>query len=105
MKRGISILAVVTALLLSFALYEALIGAPTERTMGEVQRIFYYHAPSAVTAFAMFLLNFIASVRFLVGRTTSGVRIASWIVIAVAAVVCVATFFVSLPTGLQPTAV
>jgi heme exporter protein C len=68
MKRGISILAVVTALLLSFALYEALIGAPTERTMGDVQRIFYYHVPSAWTAFLLFLINFVASVVYLVRR-------------------------------------
>jgi len=47
MKRGFTILATVTALLLSFALYEALIAAPTERTMGDVQRIFYYLVPSA----------------------------------------------------------
>ncbi len=68
MKRGISILALVTALLLSFALYEGLIGAPTERTMGEVQRIFYYHVPSAWTAFLLFLINFVASVVYLVRR-------------------------------------
>jgi len=68
MKRGISILAVVTALLLSFALYEALIGAPTERTMGDVQRIFYYHVPSAWTAFLLFLINFIASIVYLIRR-------------------------------------
>lgn len=70
MKRGISILAVVTALLLSFALYEALIGAPTEQTMGNVQRIFYYHVPSAWTAFLLFLTNFVASVLFLIRRDT-----------------------------------
>jgi len=69
MKRGFSILAVVTALLLSFALYEALIGAPTERTMGDVQRIFYYHVPSAWTAFLLFLINFVASVVYLVRRS------------------------------------
>ena len=68
MKRGISILAIVTALLLSFALYEALIGAPTERTMGDVQRIFYYHVPSAWTAFLLFLINFVASVVYLTRR-------------------------------------
>jgi len=70
MKRGMSILAVVTALLLSFALYEALIGAPTEQTMGNVQRIFYYHVPSAWTAFLLFLVNFVASVLFLIRRDT-----------------------------------
>ena len=68
MKRGFTILATVTALLLSFALYEALIAAPTERTMGDVQRIFYYHVPSAWTAFLLFLINFVASVVFLIRR-------------------------------------
>jgi heme exporter protein C len=68
MKRGFTILAIVTGLLLSFALYEALIAAPTERTMGDVQRIFYYHVPSAWTAFLLFLINFVASVVFLIRR-------------------------------------
>jgi heme exporter protein C len=68
MKRGFSILAIVTALLLSFALYEALIAAPTERTMGDVQRIFYYHVPSAWTAFLLFLINLVASVTYLIRR-------------------------------------
>lgn len=70
MKRGISILAVVTALLLSFALYAALIGAPTEKSMGDVQRIFYYHVPSAWTAFLLFIINFVSSVIYLVRRNT-----------------------------------
>jgi len=68
MKRGFTILAIVTAILLSSGLYEALIGAPTERTMGDVQRIFYYHVPSAWTAFLFFLINFIASVVYLIRR-------------------------------------
>ena len=70
MKRGITILAIVTALLLSYALYGALIGAPTERTMGDVQRIFYYHVPSAWTAFLLFLINFVASIIYLIRRST-----------------------------------
>lgn len=68
MKRGFPILAVVTALLLSFALYEALIAAPTEQTMGNVQRIFYYHVPSAWTAFVLFLINFVSSIVYLIRR-------------------------------------
>lgn len=68
MKRGFPILAIITALLLSFALYEALIVAPTERTMGDVQRIFYYHVPSAWTAFVLFLINFISSIVYLARR-------------------------------------
>jgi heme exporter protein C len=71
MKRAFTILAIVTGLLLSFALYEALIAAPTERTMGDVQRIFYYHVPSAWTAFLLFLINFVASVVFLIRRDSS----------------------------------
>jgi heme exporter protein C len=68
MKRAFPIFAILTALLLSYALYEALVAAPTERTMGDVQRIFYYHVPSAWTAFLLFLINFVASVIYLIRR-------------------------------------
>src|SRR5437867_10638207 len=37
--------------------------------MGEVQRIFYYHAPSAWTAFLLFTINFVASVVYLIRRS------------------------------------
>src|SRR5438874_3899624 len=70
MKRGITILAIVTALLVSYTLYGAPICAPTERTMGDVQRIFYYHVPSAWTAFLLFLINFVASIIYLIRRST-----------------------------------
>src|SRR5438309_11706803 len=68
MKRGFTLLAIVTAVLLSYALYAALIAAPTEQTMGNVQRIFYYHVPSAWTAFLLFLINFVASIVYLLRR-------------------------------------
>src|ERR1700688_507604 len=68
MKRAFPILGVLTAILLSYALYMALVGAPTEQTMGDVQRIFYYHVPSAWTAFTLFLINFVASILYLVRR-------------------------------------
>ena len=68
MRRLFPILSIATALLLAFALYEALVVAPTERTMGDVQRIFYYHVPSAWTAFLLFLINLVASVTYLVRR-------------------------------------
>lgn len=70
MKRGFAILAVLTAVLLSFSLYAALVIAPTEQTMGNVQRIFYYHVPSAWVAFELFLINFVASVIYLIRRST-----------------------------------
>ena len=69
MKRAFPIFAILTAILLSFALYEALIGAPTEQTMGNVQRIFYYHVSSAWTAFLLFLMNFVASIVYLIRRS------------------------------------
>src|SRR5256885_11476977 len=68
MRRGFTLLALATAVLLSFALYEALIAAPTEQTMGDVQRIFYYHVPSAWTAFVLFLPNFVSSIVYLIRR-------------------------------------
>ena len=68
-RRAFPILGVLTAVLLSYGLYEALIGAPTEQTMGDVQRIFYYHVPSAWTAFLLFTINFVASVVYLVRRS------------------------------------
>jgi heme exporter protein C len=70
MKRVFPVLAVLTAVLLSYALYEALIAAPTEQTMGDVQRIFYYHVPSAWTAFILFFINFFASIVYLIWRNT-----------------------------------
>ena len=66
MKKAFPILGVLTAILLSYALYEALVAAPTEQTMGDVQRIFYYHVPSAWTAFLLFFINFMASIQYLV---------------------------------------
>jgi heme exporter protein C len=68
MKRAFPILAVLTGVLLSYALYQALVVAPTEQTMGDVQRIFYYHVPSAWTAFILFFINFVASIVYLIRR-------------------------------------
>ena len=69
MKRLFPILGLLTAVLLSYALYLALEVAPTEATMGDVQRIFYYHVPSAWTAFILFTINFVASVIYLIRKS------------------------------------
>ncbi|HOY43960.1 MAG TPA: cytochrome c biogenesis protein [bacterium] len=58
-------LAVLTFLLIEGALYMALLQAPTERTMGDVQRIFYFHVPSAWVSFLAFFIVCIASIAFL----------------------------------------
>src|SRR5579862_8438561 len=70
MKRAFPILAILTAILLAYGLYQALWVAPTEKTMGDVQRIFYYHVPSAWTAGVLFFANFLASIAYLVWRNT-----------------------------------
>jgi heme exporter protein C len=56
---------VFTLALLAFSTYQALVVAPTEQTMGEVQRIFYYHVPSAWVAGVCFFVNFLASIAYL----------------------------------------
>ena len=76
MKRLFPILGLITAVLLSYALYEALVAAPTEKTMGDVQRIFYYHVSSAWTAFLLFTINFVASVVYLIRRSPKADAIA-----------------------------
>jgi heme exporter protein C len=68
MKKGVILYAIVSAVLLSYALHAALVSAPTEQTMGDVQRIFYYHVPSAWTSMILFFINFCASIWFLIKR-------------------------------------
>jgi heme exporter protein C len=69
MKKVFPILGIATLALLTYALYSALVLAPTEQTMGDVQRIFYYHVPSAWTAFILFSINFVASLIYLIRRS------------------------------------
>lgn len=77
MKRAFPILAILTAALLGYGFYEAMFVAPTEKTMGDVQRIFYYHVPSAWTAGVLFFLNFVASIVYLVRRNSKADALAA----------------------------
>src|SRR5438309_10035816 len=61
--QGLAILGV--ALLLAVAGYGALFVAPTEATMGLIQRIFYFHVPFGWTAFVAFFISFISSIAYL----------------------------------------
>jgi heme exporter protein C len=63
---GLYVLA--TLLLLAWGFNQAIYVAPTEATMGEVQRIFYYHVPSAMVAFLFFAISLVASIVFLILR-------------------------------------
>jgi hypothetical protein len=92
MKRLFPILSVLTALMLAYALYQALVVAPADAQQGDVYRIIYYHVPSAWTAFLLFFINFIASIQYLVSAKPSTQKAAKWIVIAIGVIGVIACF-------------
>lgn len=65
MKKSYLILTVLSYVAVLLALYMAFIYAPTEKTMGPVQRIFYFHVPSAWVSFIAFAVVAVASVAYL----------------------------------------
>ncbi len=67
-NRVIRVLAPITLLNIAVALYMALFYAPRERTMGDAQRIFYFHVPSAWIGFLAFFVVFVCSLLYLVKR-------------------------------------
>src|ERR1700737_4150373 len=67
MKKQVLVAAIVF-LLLGAAAYGAFFVAPTERTMGPIQRIFYLHVASAWTGLCAFFICFIANVLYVFRR-------------------------------------
>ncbi|MBM4424585.1 MAG: cytochrome C assembly protein [Chloroflexi bacterium] len=63
--RALQILTVITIILFVIALGLVFFYAPREATMGEVQRIFYFHVPSAWVGGLAFLVTLVAGVGFL----------------------------------------
>jgi heme exporter protein C len=63
-----SLLALLTLISMLAALYGIFLYAPTEQTMGEVQRIFYLHVSSDWISFLAIFCVFFYSLRFLVKR-------------------------------------
>jgi len=61
----VRVIGIIAILNIAVGLYMALFYAPTERTMGDVQRIFYFHVPSAWIGFLAFFVVFVASIMFL----------------------------------------
>jgi heme exporter protein C len=92
MKKAFPILAVLTALFLAYAFYQAMFVAPTDFAQGDVYRIIFYHVPSAWTAFLLFFINFIASVQYLASTNPSTARAVKWIVIAIGIVGAIVPF-------------
>ncbi len=68
LQRGLGWLALPAVI---FALYMGLVWAPEERTLGTVQRIFYFHVGSAWNAYLAFFIVFVFSIAYLVRRRES----------------------------------
>jgi len=62
------VLIAATGVVVAVALYAAFLYAPTERTMGTIQRIFYFHVPAGMVGIWAFLLVFVGSIAFLLTR-------------------------------------
>jgi heme exporter protein C len=63
-----AVLGVFLILSMSLALYMAFIEAPREKTMGDLQRIFYFHVPAAITGLLAFAINFVASLMYIIRK-------------------------------------
>jgi heme exporter protein C len=63
---GLIILTAITAVMLLIATYMAFLYAPTELTMGAVQRIFYFHVGAAWAGALAFLIVVVGGVAYLI---------------------------------------
>lgn len=61
-------LTVMTGILIGIQFYMSLFYAPTEKFMGHIQRIMYFHVPSAFVAFAAFGIVFGAGIMYLYSK-------------------------------------
>ena len=61
-------LPVLTTVLAVITLYMTFFYAAREKVMGDVQRIFYFHAPAGLICFLAFFVTFVASIAYLVTR-------------------------------------
>jgi heme exporter protein C len=88
-----------TLAMIAYATRAGLLLAPTEATMGNVQRIFYYHVPTAMLSLLFPYINFGASLFYLYWRrpeplkalTADAVAVASAEVTIVYASICLLT--------------
>ena len=62
------------AALMGWGFYQAMYAAPTEATMGDIQRIFYYHVPHGMLSYLFFSINFVASLLVLLWRRSNPAR-------------------------------
>ncbi len=91
---ALTILDIVSIILLGIATYLALVFAPTELVMGDVQRVFYFHIGTAWTALLGFILAAVFSVIYLIAKDLK------WDRLEVAAIeVSLVFFFITIVLG------
>jgi heme exporter protein C len=91
---ALKILDVVSIIVLAVAAYLALIFAPTEQVMGDVQRVFYFHIGTAWVGLLGFILAAIAGIAYLITKNLT------WDRFEVAAVeVSTVFFFITIVLG------
>ena len=66
--RLLTVLIMLTTLAMLASLYLVFVWVPTEKTMGIIQRVFYFHVPSAWVAFLAFAVAAVAGLLFLARR-------------------------------------
>jgi len=76
LSRWSLVLGAITIPMMVWNLYNIFIFVPTEQSMGIVQRIFYFHVPSAWVAFLAYALCFVFSILYLWKRESWHDRIA-----------------------------
>ena len=90
----LKVLDIVSILLLGISTYLALVFAPKELVMGDVQRVFYFHIGTAWTALMGFILAAVFSVTYLVSKNLK------WDRLQVAAIeVSLVFFFITIVLG------
>jgi heme exporter protein C len=74
MKRTLQFGLPIVLAILAVGFYQAIYVAPTEATMGNIQRIFYYHVPSNIMGLIFPYVNLAASIVFLATRRSNPMR-------------------------------
>ena len=85
LRHGWHGLVVLTLVAIAYATRLALVVAPTEATMGNVQRIFYYHVPTSMLSLLFPYVNFVASLFYLCWRRRNPMRALTADAVAIAA--------------------
>lgn len=90
----LKVLDIASLVLLAVAAYLALVYAPEEATMGQVQRVFYFHVATAWTGLLGFVAAGVAGILYLVKKEEK------WDIVEVAAVeISLVFFFITIVLG------